>query len=173
MDSRRHVQLDPGVASGCNEHIEYPLVPKPTFVPPLSDEQKHPSPWRRIFLPSRIVRSIDDRIKNHDLRVAPTTCASDSSLATKGEEADDEPADSAHSASSEDGGAYAVVAAEMDVDVVVDDDDIHGDCSTVPVLHENRNAHPDNSFVRVGKLVVVDRSIPIDLVADDDAGWEV
>ena len=53
-----------------------------------------------------------------------------------------------------------------------DDDDIHGDCSTAPVLHGHRNAHPDNNSVRGGIPVVVDHSIPIDLAEGDDEEWE-
>ena len=151
MDNRRHVRHDLGVVSGYNGHNEYQLVPTPIFAPPWSVAQKHPYPRRRIFLPSRIVHSIDDRTENHGLRVAPVTYVSGSSLAKVGDEPRDEAMDNVHSASTGDGAACAMTVEP------VDDDDTRGDCSMVLVLHGNRNARPGNNFARGGKREVVDR----------------
>lgn len=101
----------------------------------------------------------------------PVAYASGNSLVTVGDAAHDEPVDNVHWASMGDGAACAVVVAEVGVHGV-GDDDTRGDCSTVSVLHGNRSAHPGNNSVRGGKLVAVDRSIPIDLVVGDGAGWE-
>jgi hypothetical protein len=101
----------------------------------------------------------------------PVACVSGNSLVTVGDAAHDEPVDNVRWASMGDGAACAAVVVEVGVDEL-GDGDTRGDCSTVPVPHGNRSAHPGNNSVRGGKLVAVDRSIPIDLVVGDDEGWE-
>jgi hypothetical protein len=171
MGNRLHVRHDPGVVSDYNGHNEYPLVPLPIFVPPSSDGPTHLCLWQRIFLPSRIVHNIDDRIESHDLPEVLGACVSGSSLATVRDETHDEPVDNVHLASMGDGVACAVVEVLVGGDAVGGGDN-HGDCNTVPVLHENRNAHRGNNSVRGGKLVVVDQWNPIDLVVCDGVGLE-
>lgn len=166
MDNKLLVLRGPVVASGYSGHNEYQPVPRPIFVRPLSDEQRHPSLSRQIFLPFQIVHSTDDQIMNHDLLVVLEASVSGNNLATVVEEVDGEPEDNGRlSVMGDDVACVVVVVTGVDV---ADDGDIRGDCSMVPVPRGHRNVHHGNNSVRGGKLVVADRSIPIDRAVGDD-----
>ena len=75
MDSKRHVQLGPGDASGSSGGNEYPLGLLPAFELPWSDEPIHPCWWQQKSPPFPIGHNTDDQINCHCRWAWPTTFA--------------------------------------------------------------------------------------------------